>query len=359
MSKHIDYIVAFLAAIIFTSWHAILTSLVISSYDEIKLDFSYVFGVEWLAFLPLGVAMLLVMWLGRIRPRLFLELSTEVFIKHFLFAFILFVVHSVWQQYINSIFFSTELNYTSIEWDFMNFLEMRYLSYIIMIGLVGGMIKLKEQGKLSLKESDLKLELQRARLRELELKMNPEIIYPTIEYIKNQTTDHPEQASQMVILLAGLLRKLVDNLEGDLIYVSDDIQMFLLYRDMLQLRKEKSFEFEKEVESFSLSKKTLPMILLIPFLEELFFGRYEPYFKEITSIKYKISGPESSVSYIEVSFYPLMKEESLDEQLKEESFLKKINILLQNGSSNKFEFNAKVEKTRLKLQLSEPKIIDK
>ncbi|GAB5407721.1 MAG: hypothetical protein BalsKO_00860 [Balneolaceae bacterium] len=359
MNQYIDYIIALLAAIIFTSWHAILTSLVISNYDEVELHFSYVFGVEWLAFLPLGLAMLLVMWAGRIRPQLFLNLSKEVVIRHALFAIVVFLIHSVWQQYINSVFLRSEFTYASIERDFMGFLEMRYLAYIIMIGLVGGMIKLREHGKISLKESDLKLELQRARLRELELRMNPEIIYPTIDYIKKYANRSPEKASQMVILLAGLLRRLVDNLEGDLVLISNDVQLFILYRDMLQLRKQKPIRFEKEIDEAALNKKIPPMILLIPFLEESFFGIHESFFETVDTIKYSVDYENDRISLVEVSFYPLSNTTELEHNLRRNNFLDKINKVLDSATNSEYVLSSKVDTDLLRLRLSEPENIDK
>ena len=349
--KNLDYIVALLSALIFTTWHAILTSLVISNYDEVDLSFGYVFGVEWLAFVPLGIAMLIIIWVGRVKPTLFLELSTGIFFKHFIFALIIFVIHSVWQQLINSTFLSSEFTYQAVERDFIAFLEMRYLAYIIMIGLVGGIIKLKEHGKISLYESNLRLELQRAQLREIELKMNPEIIYPTLDYIRRNISEDPERSSQMVILLAGLLRKLVDNMEGDLVLISDDMQLFLLYRDMLQLRKEKEIEFEKKVDSLIINKKIPPIILLIPLIEDLFFGKFSHHFRDVSKMTYSVIIKEDEISCVEVSFEPIQEEENFTIDLNDTSFVKEINGFLDRSLSSEFEIITGVDGKIFKLCL--------
>ncbi len=349
MIRYLDYIVALLSAVIFTTWHAILTSLVIANFDEEELSFGYVFGVEWLAFVPLGIAMLIIIWAGRVQPKLFLELSKEVILKHFIFALIVFVIHAIWQQFINTTFLNAEFTYKGIERDFMAFLEMRYLAYIIIVGLVGGIIKLKEHGRLSLKESNLKLELQKAQLRELELKMNPEIIYPTLDYIRRNTAEDPEKASQMVILLAGLLRKLVDNMEGDLVLISEDIQLFLLYRDMLQLRKERNIEFEKSVDSSLLNKKIPPIILLVPLIEDLLFGKYSHHFEEISRMSYKVISSENAISSVEVSFEPVKKGESFDTNLNQAPFLREISAFLNKSLDNEFVVKTAIEGNSFKL----------
>lgn len=351
LSRHREYFIVIIAAFIFTLYHAILTSLVIANYDEVKLSFLYVFGVEWLAFVPLGVSMIIVIWVSRRNPELFSTLTVSVLIKHLIFAAVLFTIHAFWQQFINSSFLSSEFSLNGVERDFMAFLEMRFLFYITVVGLVGGLIKMREHGTASVKESELRLELQKAKLRELELKMNPEIIYPNLEYIKEKAEKNPEEASQMVILMAGLLRKLVDHLEGDHIKLTDDIQFFTMYMDIVKLRKEQSINFETRIDGLSGNEKVPPMILLTPFLEELLFGKYKTYIKGISEVTYIAKRTNRNQLELVISMGSISTQEGLQEYLDDEFLIKTVNEQLSVFASDEFKFKVQVIEMKVILTL--------
>lgn len=234
----------------------------------------------------------------------------------------------------------------------MAFLVMRYFLYIIIIGLVGGMVKLRENRIATNKSTQLQVELQKAKLKEIELKLNPEIIYPNLGYIKQKAGIAPELASQMVILMAGLLRKLVDNLESEKIKLSDDILFFQMYINMINLRLERRIETKVDIRGLYEQKRVPSMILLIPFFEELFFGKYSTYLDQVSQIEYQAVKIDSVQSNIKLTFSDLATTEELQEYLDQEQLIKNVNIQLSGFSHNSFRFNAMVEKNSLILMMS-------
>ncbi len=332
-----DYIVVALAAAVFTIYNAVLTSLVVTSFDNVDFGYIGVFLVEGLAFLPLGISLLLILWLSRRRPEFFSILNVRTFLLHMLFSGFLFVIHAIWQVFINSIFFGTEFSYIRVERDFMAFLEMRYLCYITMIGLAGGLIKAREHSEETVKESELRLELQRAKMSELELKLNPEIIYPNLLYIKEKTKENPALASQMVISMAGLLRKLVDNMERGYNPLMEETKLFELYSEILKLRKEALLNIKTNVSKLQVDEKVPPIILLIPLIEELIFGKYTAYLNGFDTLAYQATKIDKKRLTVELRVEPISTTEGLLEFLEKEPFTKVIEAnLSQLNRDSKF-----------------------
>lgn len=352
LKKNIEYIVVAVAAAIFTFYHAILTSLVIARIDSLDLSFLYIFAVEWAAFLPLGLAMVAVIWVGKRRKDLFFNLTLTTVITHLVVASIIFVIHSFWQIYINSIFLVGNVDLSTFRSDFMSFLEMRYLVYITMIGLVGGLLKLREQTEISEKASMLSLELQKVRLKEIELKMNPEIIYPNLEFIKKRAIEKPEEASQMVILMAGLLRKLVDNIGEEKVRLNEEVLLFRMYMDLVKLRLSRTIDIKAQLKKLGENYRVPSMVFLIPLFEELFFGSYKIYTEDITSVFMYAEKKSKTESVIKIVLNGLSTKENLQEYLDNEPLFESINKLIGDFADEKFVLSAVVEEHFLTLKIN-------
>lgn len=351
MTKRLEYIVIAVTVFIFTLYHAVLTSLVIATIDSLELSFGYIFWVETAAFLPLGIGMVVIMWIGKISPKLFTELSYTNLIKHILIASTLFTIHAFWQPLMNATFFGDVFSFSSFTRDFVLFLQMRFLVYVIIVGLVSGIIKIREQQQIIIKESELNLKLQKARLKELELKMNPEIIYPNLGFIKDKTIENPEEASQMVILMAGILRRLVDNIEDEKVKISDEISFFRMYADLIKLRLENPFEVDVKVSEHLEDEKVPSMILIIPMLEKLFFGEYSDDFKEVDKLVF--SARRISKNKIEetITIKHLSNIHEVSKKLESEQLIDKINQQLVELAKGEFTFKTQLNETGLVLRL--------
>lgn len=352
LRRFTEYIVLMATVFIFTLYHAVLTSLVISASEDIDLSFVYIFWVEIMAFLPVAITMLVIIWASKVSPKLFSTVSFGVVSFHVVIALGLFLVHACWQTFVNSVFFGMEFSIQEITDDFMSFLVMRFFLYIIIVGLVGGMVKLREHRLAANKESKLKLELQKAKLKEIELRMNPEIIYPNLSYIKLKAEKNPELASQMVISMAGLLRKLVDNLESEKIKLSDDIQFFRMYVNMVNLRLERMIETSIDLRGVYQQKRVPSMILIVPLLEELFFGKYSSYMDGLDKIEYQAVKIDSAQTNVCLTFKYLSTTEELQEYLDQENLIRSVNDLLSGFTESSYRFNATVGNNTLKLMMS-------
>lgn len=351
MTNRLEYITVAATALIFTLYHAVLTSLVIARMDSYDFSFGYILVVEIIAFLPLAVGMLGVMWLGKNHSELFTSLSYSVVIKHILIAAILFTIHSFWQPYINAVFFNDEFIMSLFTKDFITFLEMRFLVYVIFVGLVSGLIKIREQQEIVVKESELNLKLQRARLKELELKMNPEIIYPNLGFIKEKATENPEEASQMVILMAGILRRLVDNMEDEKVKVVDEANFFQMYIDLIKLRLKRPLEVKINIDKSIMSEKVPSMILIIPLFEKLFFGEYSDYFSKVDEFAFSVLKISEDKLEEIILIKNLRSIDSLSIKLQDERLINQINSQLIDLAKGEFTFKVKLKDTELALRL--------
>lgn len=349
LKKYLEYIVVAVSALIFTFYHAILTSLVISGAESYDYSFLYIFAVEWIAFLPLGAAMVLVISASKKKPEFFSRLKPSVIFGHIGIALVVFVIHNVWQVYMNSIFLGTMFGWQEVFGDFMSFLEMRFLAYVTIVGLVAGLIKIREQRKIVERESELKLELQKARLKEVELRLNPEIIYPNLQFIKTKAKESPEEASQMVILMAGILRKLVDNMDEEKVSVSENTQLFRMYANLVKLRLEKALEVDLGDDKFSGSQKVPSLILFIPLLEKLMFGEYNTYSCSISGLGYHCKkGPDSELT-LNISIDGIRNGKELQQTLESEPEIKNIVQLLEGFSNHDHTLKYSVTGNKLEL----------
>ena len=218
--------------------------------------------------------------------------------------------------------------------DFLIFSKMRYLVYIVVVGLFAGLIKLREQRQIQIKSSELRLQLQKAKMKEIELKMNPEIIYPNLAFIKENAPVKPEEASQMVVLMAGLLRKLVDTLEEDRLRLSDEIDLFKLYTDLCRLKLQRFIDTEINFDSADLGRRVPSFILMVPLLEELLFGRYASFSEALTGLGFNARSDSDSQFVISLELLGIKNSPELKELLKDEPLLAKSNSLL-----NKLEYD--------------------
>ncbi|MBO6523330.1 MAG: histidine kinase [Balneolaceae bacterium] len=355
MINRLDYIIAAITAFIFTLYHAVLTSLVIARIDSLDFGFGYIFFVECVAFIPLGIAMVVIMWLGKKSPDLFTRLTYKTISKHVLIALTIFIIHSLWQPYVSLFFFDYPYTLDRSLNDFVVFIEMRFLIYVIIVGLVSGLIKIREQRDIVVKQSELNLKLQKARLKELELKMNPEIIYPNLGFIRNKAETQPELASQMVILMAGILRKLVDNIENEQAKLSDESIFFKKYGELLKLRKECNIEAIVKIPSALLNERVPSLILIIPLFEALFFGEYKEHLKSVQEISFTAQKVAENEIEEVISFVEVLDGDKLIDSLKKSSLIKNLNEMLEDLPHGVFSFAPYMEGSALALKLKSKK----
>ena len=333
--------------------------MVVVGNAEESYSFIYVFFVEMAAFIPLGAVMLFLKRISRRQPSFFTNISGRNLVLHGSLLVAIFFFHTFWQSGMNSLFFGVKLTRQVLEQDFLVFSKMRFLVYLTISGIFASLIKLKEFQEIKVKGSELNVQLQKAKLWEVELKLNPEIIYPNLAFIREHTLERQEEASQMVILMAGLLRKLVDSLEDDKIKLSEEAEIFRMYTDVCRLKLQRFIEVDIHIEQ-QLSDKQVPsMILLIPFIEELLFGKFASSTKEFHRFVYSAAKDNEGRFQITLELHGVESNEEIADFLSKKAQMKEqpqhFNLLEQLEG---FDLKTEQPPGTLILQLTEKERVE-
>lgn len=337
MKKYLGYIVLSVASAIYILYNFSVTSAFIYANPSARLHLGDTFIAEVLTFLPIAVFFIGLLTLSKKDRTLFERFNLRSAGFHLLLLLVFIGVHSSWQVFINSKILTATFNTASIGNDILYFLNMRVMIYVIMGGLVLGIDKIQERENYELKESELKLSLQKEKLRQIEFKLNPEIIYPVLNYIRKNAREKPEKASKLVLNLSRQLRILIDNLDEERIPINKDIEFYNCYFKSVELRLEREMQVKAEVRAEYLQKKIPPLILLVPFLEKLFFGIYAPFTRALDSVTYKSHEAREGNIGLRLEFYPLVESQRFEEMLQGDSELEGLRNFLTHFDRSLFE----------------------
>ena len=328
MRRRSGYIVLAVAAAIYIFYNFTVTTFIIAELDEKSISILDVFIAELIVFIPVGVFFITIQKLYKTKRWLFTTLSLKTVSVHILLLLSLIGIHAVWQVYFNSVFLGIEFVPFYIIRDVIGFLNLRVLIYIITISLVVGMVKIQEKEKSLLKQSELKLKLQRTSFRELELKLNPEIIYPNLHFIKKNARKKPEETSALILSLSKQLRILIDGMDEERIPLRKDINFYTHYIQALQIRLGRTLHIHSKIDDALLDVEIPSLVLMAPFLEELFFGEYAKHTSKVEQVRYRAKKIELGGMLLELTFTPVCEPEKLGRQIKKDGSLAEIEQLL-------------------------------
>ena len=287
MKKNLGYIVLAISGSIYILYNFTVTSVVIYLVPTRTLELWETTIAEISAFIPIAFLFIGMLKLSQKKGELFDQFSIKNFFLHCLFLLIFIGIHSFWQVFSNSIFISGAVySYERVFVDAVSFLNMRVMVYLITIGLIAGVKRIEEKESYELKESELKLKLEKAKIRKIELKLNPDIIYPSLSYIKNHLRERPDESSRLLINLSKQMRILLENLEDESIPVKEDIRFFKYYFEGVKIRLRRGLTILADVDESLKNIKIPSLVLLAPFFEDLFFGSYKEFTKEVDKIIY-------------------------------------------------------------------------
>jgi hypothetical protein len=329
-----------------------VTAAIIQLNPDTALNLGNTFLAEILAFLPIAILFVGMLQLSKQHLYLFERISFKSSAVHLGLLLLFIGCHATWQVFVNSKLLNSDFSVASIEKDMFYFLNMRVIIYVIMGGLVLGVNKIQERINYELKESELKLSLQKEKLRQIEFKLNPEIIYPVLGYVKKNARVEPEKSSRLVLNLSQQLRLLIDNLEEERIPVSKDITFYQSYFESVQLRLERVFNILDDVHHEYLDEKIPPLILLIPFLEDLFFGRYSRFFQSVKSVTYKSQIVEDGQVGLCLEFYPIHNSIFFRHRMQGDIKLAEIRDFLSHFNKSLFEAVVVDEKLSMRLNFN-------
>lgn len=348
MKQNTGYIVLAVAGSIYILFNFIITSFIVG--EEYSLG--NIFLAELIVFIPLGVFFVVIKKLHRKKRLLFTSVSFQSVSVHILLLISLIAIHSVWQVYFNSVFIGTNFTFYTVRADIIWFLNLRVLIYIISIGLVAGIIKIQEKENHLVEQSGLRLQLQKASFKELELKLNPEVIYPNLAFIKHNVHDKPDETSELVLNLSKQLRILIDNIDEERIPLKKDILFFEYYFQAVHLRLDRPLTTCVDVTDDCLNVEIPSLVLLIPFLEDLFFNKYATFTQPVKKVIYQSGRDETGFTQLVLEMYYVNDPKILLREILTDPKFNEINALVAayDGSSLK----AKVVENCLSIILTMP-----
>lgn len=350
MRKYSGYIVLSVASAIYILYNFSVTSAIIYFKSDLSIGLGNIFLAEILTFLPIAVLFIGMLRLSKKENALFEQFNLRSVAVHLGLLLLFMGCHATWQVFVNSQYLDSVFSIASVIKDLLYFINMRVIIYIIMGGLVVGVNKIEERVNYELKESELKLSLQKEKLRQIELKLNPEIIYPVLNYVKKHAKEEPEKSSKLVLNLSQQLRLLIDNLEEERIPVGKDIIFYRSYFESVRTRLERGLLILDQVGEEYLNEKVPPSILLVPFFEELFFGRYSRFFQSIERVNYRSrESTEESIGLC-LEFYPVKNPDFFNHRMRDDGKLEEIFDFLSHF--NKSLFGASVKNDTFSMQLN-------
>ncbi len=338
MKKNTGYIVLAVSGSIYIIYNLFVTGTLIYLEPGRNLNVWQTALAEFVTFIPLAIFFIFMLKLSNKKRVFFESLTLKSIATHIFILAILIGIHSVWQVYFNSKLISgAEFSLAQLKADLYYFLNLRVLIYVITVGLIIGIKKLQERENYQLEESKLKLELQKANFRKFELKLNPEIIYPNLDYIREHAQNEPENASKLVLNLSMQMRILIDNLEEERILIRKDLEFYKYYFEGLQVRLGRTLSIQTEVSDSYLDLRIPSLVLLVPFFEKLFFGNYSDFSEKIELITYRSNEDKSNNIDLSIDFYPIKNTIEFSNSLSTDDKLKEIQKLLKGYEKSSLE----------------------
>ena len=288
MKRNLGYIVLAVSGFIYMLYNLTVTSAILYILPNRTLALWETTVAEVSAFIPIGVLFLGLLKLSEEKEEFFEKFSLKTFFIHSLLLLLFIGFHSFWQVLSNSFFISGAIyNGERVLIDAITFLNMRVMVYLITIGLIVGVKRIEEKESFELKESELRLKLERAKVRKIELKLNPDIIYPSLSYIKKNLHERPDESSSLLLNLSKQMRILIDNLDEETIPIKEDTRFFKYYFKNVEIRLGRDLTVIADIDEALRNIQIPSMVLLAPFFENLFFGFYKEYTKKVDKIIYR------------------------------------------------------------------------
>lgn len=330
MKKNLGYIVLAVSGSIYILYNFTVTSYILYLIPDRTLVVRETAVAEISAFIPIAILFISLMKISQKREEIFNRLSFKSLVVHLLILIVFIGVHSFWQVFSNSIFMS-EASYSSdrIIVDAMAFLNMRIMVYVIIVGLIIGVKRIEEKVSYELKESELKLRLERTKIRKFELKLNPDIIYPTLEYVKENAEKNPELSSQLILNLSKQMRILIDHLSEESIPLNEDVLFYQYYFKSLNIRLERDLKINVKVDEKHKDLRIPSLVLLVPFFEKLFIGSYSKYTGKAVEVTYSSGHTRPGCVELSIEMHPVEDIIELKKALRADEHLKAIQDLLK------------------------------
>jgi ligand-binding sensor domain-containing protein/two-component sensor histidine kinase len=151
------------------------------------------------------------------------------------------------------------------EWWFAFALFFTLFSIVLfMLRLRISSIKRREQEKTKMNEMIANIESQALRAQ-----MNPHFIFNTLSSIQHYISSNDTDAAlKYLSRFAKLMRKIMDNTKQPMIDVAEEKEALSLYLELEQMRFEKKFEYQIEInKNIDVNYDKIPSMLIQPYIE--------------------------------------------------------------------------------------------
>lgn len=152
-----------------------------------------------------------------------------------------------------------------LTWWFIS-LEILFGAFIISLYIRFRISKIRKAEE---EKAEINIQLAAYQMTALRAQMNPHFIFNAINSIQRFVLGNDQQTAYSYLAkFSRLIRQVLNNSKEELITVKEELDTLNLYVEMENLRFEKNFDFETEIDpAVSLTETQIPCMLIQPFVE--------------------------------------------------------------------------------------------
>jgi hypothetical protein len=252
-----------------------------------------------------------------------LEEGAKYFLVHAILALFIFLFHSVVQTFINSVYYGLPFNYEYLKGDFLFFLDVRSLLYLVILISIGYKEYYRKLGKLTIRKQKLKTKLERTRLSAMINGVQPEFLIKNIYQVSELINQDAKKAEDLVVSFSDLIRLLVRYTQKVNLSITDDIAPYQIYVKFLSVKLNTAITFKSDIKD-DVKLKTIPKsFLVIPLLDRIADFNPERKNNDLHTITYRVvENSDSLLLHLELSSLCSITEDELNKLYH--SFIKDI-----------------------------------
>jgi len=135
---------------------------------------------------------------------------------------------------------------------------------VLLLGVLLGLCLRSHHRKLV--TAQVQAELARAQLQTMKAQLQPHFLFNTLNTISVLTTEDPEKANRMILLLSDLLRQTLEISQADEVTLKHELELLRVYLEIQRMRFRKRLAVSYDVNAELLGAK-VPHFSLQPLVE--------------------------------------------------------------------------------------------
>lgn len=158
------------------------------------------------------------------------------------------------------------ISYTLSFLHFLDTVELNFLIYFSMVGIIHVYYYVKQVKNMQLQQSRLETHLATSQLESLKAQLQPHFIFNTLNSISSLIEEDKERSQDLLADFADLLREILDQSQRQLISLEEELRILDKYMDIIAVRFSDHLSYHKTVDQRALSYP-LPQMILQPLVE--------------------------------------------------------------------------------------------